>query len=120
MKILWISRHVPQPAQVAALENKFGDNVTILVPTDNLSTPVWAEWDGTQQVVGFILPPPNEASILICALLSETGADEIVGVIHASAASGGADAGRHPATSRRYGARPDRTHSGQRRGGIPL
>jgi len=80
MKILWISRHVPQPPQVAALQNKFGD-VTILIPTDDPAAPVWTEWDGVQQIVGFTLPNPREVPDTIRVLLNETGADEIVGVM---------------------------------------
>lgn len=75
MKILWVSRHAPQTAQVAALENRFGQ-VEILLPTGDPSAPTWAT-EG--QITGWTLPSGSDVARAIKNALAETGAEGVLG-----------------------------------------
>ena len=77
MRILWISRHVPQPAQIAALKEKFGQ-VEILLPTGDPASPDWSE---KGQIAGWTLPNERQVAQAVQAALDATGASEVVGVM---------------------------------------
>ncbi|MEM3554638.1 MAG: hypothetical protein QXU79_02330 [Candidatus Micrarchaeaceae archaeon] len=65
MRILWISRHVPQPAQISELERAFGEIEII------------------QRDITLDDNPENGAN-QVAALIQETGATEVVGVMPVS------------------------------------
>lgn len=63
MKILWLSRHKPQDAQVAALMAKFGDDIEIIERSMTLDN------------------DPRAGADQIETLLDTIGADDMVGVL---------------------------------------
>ena len=77
MRILWISRHIPQPAQVAALKEKFGQ-VEILLPTGDPASPDWSE---KGQIAGWTLPEPHQVAQAVQAAMDATDASEVVSVM---------------------------------------